>query len=502
MNPTEGGLLPEALYTAAQVRELDRIAIQEQGIPGYTLMCRAGEAVFRAVQELLPGRGSLLIVCGGGNNAGDGYVVARLAAAAGWPVQVGYLLDPARLQGDAARAWQDARDAGVGIAPFATTQLKGIDLVVDALLGTGLQRPVGGEWAAAVDRLNDCGAPVLAVDLPSGLNADSGVAMGAAVRADVTLSFIGLKRGMFTGQGPELCGRLQFDGLEVPGVVYGAFAPSAGRYAGQDLPRWLAPRPRHAHKGRFGHVLVIGGDHGMAGAARLAAEAALRVGAGLVSLATRPDHAAPLLAGRPEIMSHGVADPVDLQPLLQRASVVAVGPGLGQSAWGRALWRAACATELPLVMDADALNLMADSGGRPLGPCVITPHPGEAGRLLGRSAADVESDRFAAAAALANGFGTTTLLKGHGSIVQAPGGMPHVVSAGNPGMASGGMGDVLTGVVAGLWAQGLDPARSALGGAYLHGRAADLAAADGERGLLASDLMPQLRRLANPDPVA
>jgi NAD(P)H-hydrate epimerase len=341
---------------------------------------------------------------------------------------------------------------------------------------------------------------VLALDIPSGLHADTGCILGSAVRAALTVTFIGLKQGLFTADGPDCCGELAFEGLEVPAAVYGWQLLSARRI---DWPRFadlLPPRPRGAHKGRFGHVLVIGGDLGMAGASRLAGEAALRAGAGLVSVATRAEHVAALVAGRPELMVHGVSTPEDLRPLLGRATVVAVGPGLGRGAWGRALFGAAVRAGLPLVVDADALNLLAE-GPRQLADGILTPHPGEAARLLGVTPADVHADRFAAAAALQERFGGVVVLKGAGSIVRGPGIRPPAVcSAGNPGMATAGVGDVLTGVIAGLLAQGLGADDAAEMGVCVHSAAGDRAAAAGERGLIASDLLGPLRALLNPAP--
>lgn len=489
--------LPHALYRAAQVRELDRLAIEAHSIPGYELMQRAGRAALEVLRRCWPRARRLTVLCGAGNNGGDGYVVARLARAEGLAVRVLTLADPAALQGDAAIAWQDWCAAGGATAPFGTEPLGDPEVVVDGLLGTGLQRPVEGAWLRAIEDINALGVPVLALDVPSGLSADTGAVLGAAVRAAETVTFIGLKQGLFTGSGPEHCGRIHFHDLEVPGEVYGAVAPSAERLDDHVLARHLGPRPRHAHKGHCGHVLVIGGDHGMAGAARLAGEAAARVGAGLVSVATRAEHAGALTAARPELMSHGIESPAQLTGLLQKATVVAVGPGLGQSAWARALLARVLESDRPLVVDADALNLLAREPLR-RGRWILTPHPGEAGRLLGVAGADVQADRFAALQALVEAFDAVCVLKGAGTLVGGPGQRPAVCHAGNPGMASGGMGDVLTGVVAGLVAQGLDLGSAARTGAYLHARAGDLAAADGERGLLAMDLMPALRRLANP----
>ena len=493
--------LPLALYRAEQVRELDRIAIEERGIPGAVLMERAGSAAFGILRERWPQARRITLLCGIGNNGGDGFVAARRAREAGLDVRVLQLGDAARLHGDALSAAHALQAAGVDIHSWKNQRLDDADVVVDALFGTGLEREVSGVWREAIEAVNASAAPVLALDIPSGLHADSGAALGAAVRADLTVTFIGLKQGLFTGAGPDHCGAVVFDDLQVPVDIYARVTPSAVRIGHADLVAALRPRPRTAHKGRYGHVLVIGGEHGMAGAARLAAEAAARVGAGLVSVATRAAHAAAITAARPELMCHGVEEARALQPLLRRANVVAVGPGLGQGDWGRALLAAALDSRLPLVVDADALNLLAlDACAR--GDWILTPHPGEAARLLKCSAAQVQADRFAAVHALAQRYNGVCVLKGAGTLVYDGTGPVALCDAGNPGMASGGMGDLLSGVIAGLIAQGLPLKSAAQTGVYLHAAAGDQAAAAGERGTLASDLLPYLRRLANPVPPA
>lgn len=493
---TDRDMLPRLLYTAAGVRALDRAAIDGAGIPGRTLMERAGAAAFAELRRRWPSARRLLCLCGGGNNGGDGFVIARLARAAGLEVSVGLAADPNRLQGDALSAWQAMTEAGTEAVAAHPGMLAGADLVVDALLGTGIDRNLEGDLATLVSALNASGLPVLAVDVPSGLQADSGRVLGCAVRAAATMSFIGLKRGLFTGQGPDYCGAIGFNDLEVPETVYQAVPPAAERWALRDFGDSLPRRARDAHKGHFGHLLVVGGDHGFAGAARMAAEAGARVGCGLTSLATRPEHAALVAAVRPEIMAHGVEGAADLLALASRATVIAAGPGLGRASWARQLLAALLDLDRPLVLDADALNLLAADPVHRHG-WVLTPHPGEAARLLGSSTAEVQADRFAAVAAIQSRYGGVCVLKGAGTLITDGRALPAVCTDGNPGMASGGMGDVLTGTIAGLLAQGLGPFEAARLGVCLHGAAGDAAAAEGERGLLATDLMPWLRHLVN-----
>ena len=488
--------LPSPLYRAARVRELDRVAIEDFGMPGMVLMERAGLASFQGLLDHWPGARRLAVVCGIGNNGGDGFVLARRAREAGFEVVVSHVGDITRLQGDALEAHRRMVHTGVVSLPFSPDLLGTSDVIVDALFGTGLDREVEGAWYRAIEAMNQHAAPVLAVDIPSGLHADTGRILGIAARAQVTVSFIGLKQGMFTGQGPEACGRILFDDLAVPAEIYARVGADAQRIQLDQFDWVLQRRSRTAHKGDYGHVLVIGGDYGFAGAARLAGEAAARTGAGLVSVATRREHVAGIVATRPELMCHAVETRSDLGPILERATVIAVGPGLGRSEWARGMLDEALASTKPIVVDADALNLMAGSGER-VSRGVLTPHPGEAARLLGASITEVQADRFEAAREVAARCGGVCVLKGAGTLITGHDGKVAVAVEGNPGMASGGMGDTLTGIISGLMAQGLDPVEAARLGVCIHGRAADLAAAQGERGLLAADVLAWLRPLVN-----
>jgi NAD(P)H-hydrate epimerase len=325
------------------------------------------------------------------------------------------------------------------------------------------------------------------------LNADTGHCPGSAIVAQLTVSFIAAKRGTYTGQAATKVGTLVVDTLGLPEILWQGMPSDAALLEAAHLP----PRARDAHKGNNGHVLAIGGDHGTAGAIRLCSEAALRSGAGLVSVATRADNLFALNAARPELMAHAVHGPQELQSLRERATVLAVGPGLGQAAWGHALWLTALDSGKPMVLDADGLNLLAREPRQFSTPVVLTPHPGEAARLLSSTIAEVEKDRFAAARALAQRYDAVAVLKGSGSLIAHPDGRLDVCTWGNPGMATGGMGDLMTGVIAALMAQGCDAWQAARMGVGLHARAGDLAARHGERGLLASDLLEPLRTLGN-----
>lgn len=489
--------LHRCLFRTDQVREFDRTAIDEERIPGLELMERAGFGAFRYLRRRWPNVRRMMVVCGRGNNAGDGYVVARHAREAGLDVTVCTLGNPENLCGDARTAYERMNRGEVTVVDFPIVPLAQYELVVDALLGTGLRRPVAGEVLQAVEDINASDVPVMSLDVPSGLDADTGERRGAAINATVTVSFVGLKRGLFTGVGPRCSGHIEFDDLAIPARVYAEQSPAARLTSSGDWMHLLPRRERHAHKGHFGHVLVVGSDVGYTGAARLTAEAAARCGAGLITIATRESHATTIAGERAEIMGRGVESASALRALLERATVVAIGPGLGQGEWGREMFEAVLACKQPMVMDADALNFLAQS---PLqrDNWVLTPHPGEAARLLSTSNSTIEANRFDAVETLSRQYGASVVLKGAGTLLSADGELTRVCTAGNPGMGSGGMGDVLTGVIAALIAQHLKPFEAACLGVCLHAEAGDVAAIDGERGLLARDLMPVLRRLVNP----
>ncbi len=483
---------PTKLYKAAQVRELDRIAIQELGLSGFELMRRAAAKAFQALIIRWPDATSLAIFCGSGNNSGDGYIVGQLALEQGLRARVYSVVDPETLSGDAQTAYQQYRNAQGRVYRYQSSLTVHADVIIDALLGTGLDRAVTGVYADAIATINKSSAAVLAIDISSGLNADTGIAMGDAVIADYTISFVGLKQGLFTGQAADYCGEIGYASLSIPEAVFDRIPPASVFVTRMAFPR----RQRCSHKGNYGHVLIVGGDHGFSGAARLAGEAALRVGTGLVSVATRSAHAAMMNLARPELMCHGVDDAGQLAQLLAKAKVVLIGPGLGQSDWAKSLFKAVIQSQLPLVVDADGLNILASSGLRN-NNWVLTPHPGEAARLLDCTTVVIEEDRFQAAATIQTKYGGVAVLKGAGTLIASESAIA-VSNTGNPGMASGGMGDVLAGVIVGFLAQGLSLSEAAQQGVYLHGLAADLAVAQqGERGLLASDLMSHLRKLVN-----
>jgi ADP-dependent NAD(P)H-hydrate dehydratase / NAD(P)H-hydrate epimerase len=489
--------LPIALYSTAQVRALDAHAIDELGIPGYTLMKRAGEAALRYLRTRWPMAHRIVIVCGSGNNGGDGYVLARFAQAAGLTVTVLAAIDPGHLRGDARQAYQDFLASEGDVKPFAEGRLGVGEVIVDAILGTGLKGPVREELATVIRAVNAAATPVFALDVPSGLDSDAGTVVGDAIRADATVTFVGLKTGLYVGDGPEYAGNVFFDDLELSDAPQLGLAPRLTRIIEAEIHAALPRRPRAANKGDFGRVLIVGSGSGYPGAARLAGEASLRVGAGLVTVAVAPENVVPIAAGRPELIVLGVREEGVLKEALSHANVIAVGPGLGRTPWARAALHAALASGKPVVVDADALNLLAEGGAVAREDWILTPHPGEAGRLLGVTAQAVQHDRLAALDGLLDRYHGTVVLKGAGTLVGAPGHPPGLCERGNPGMATAGTGDVLTGTIAGILAQCADPWAAARVGVLVHAMAGDAAARGGERGVLATDLLRELSHCVN-----
>lgn len=496
ITPTSAALRP--LYTAAQVRELDQRTIAA-GMEGFALMQRAASSAWHSFRAHWPQARSMTVLCGSGNNGGDGHVLAALAMQSGMKVQRISLKPLDALTGDAARAAELATAAGVSCTTWSPESVLEGDVIVDALLGTGLRDAVRGDYVGVIERINAGVQPVLSIDIPSGLAADSGAVLGLAVHADCTVTFIGDKLGLYTGEAPAYTGEIDFRPLGVKALGYTDIIPSAWRLEAALLPEALPPRRRTAHKGDMGHVLVMAGAPGFGGAGLLASEAALRLGAGKVSLATAAEHVAPALVRCPETMARGVRGAADVEALIAQADVLVVGPGIGQGAWGQAMMQSALAAKAPLVVDADGLNLLANRWPNlRRDDWVLTPHPGEAARLLGCSTHAVQADRPAAARALQQQRGGIVVLKGSGTLIAGPQGLM-VCPFGNPGMASGGMGDVLSGMLGALIAQRHDIEQATWLGTLTHALAADRGAkARGERGLLASDLAFYARELINP----
>lgn len=502
--------LPEELYSADAVRAIDRYVIDQQGVDGFALMQAAAASAFRRLVRTWPELSAILVLCGAGNNGGDGYLIAANAKRHGFDVKCIAVAPTEKLKGDARKAWQKALDDGVevqplGLNPGGVEQLPWgqVDLIVDAMLGTGVTGEPREPFAEIIDRCNQAPAPVLAVDVPSGLDSNQGTVSGVAIRADVTVTFIALKAGLFTGSGPECCGRLFFESLDTDEwasewASESGETPLARRIDWAAVSSTLPRRPANAHKGRFGHVLIVAGEQGFGGAGILAAETAARTGAGLVSLATRPEYVSAALARCPSLMVRGVNHGSELQALMDAATVIVCGPGIGQGAWGQQMLQQVVASGKPRLLDADALNLLSTGAAQytdnqTAGNQILTPHPGEAARLLECTVPDVEADRVSAAMRLQGRYGGVVLLKGAGTVIASGQDIPAIVSGSNPGMATGGMGDVLSGIIGGLWGQFANAQSAAEMGASLHLAAAGAASqSKGFMGLLPNDVIDAL----------
>ena len=475
------------LYTAEQQKNIEEKSNKELGVSDLTLMRRAAEAVIEEALSRWSKLRKVVVYCGSGKNAGDGFIVAGLLANRGIAVKVVLVGETRKfgLEAIAAMRFCEHTDAEIS----TDCNIGNEDLIVDAILGTGISRIISGTYLKVIETINKAQTPVLAIDVPSGLSADNGVILGAAVRADLTVTFVVKKKGLYTGKGTSIAGEVVFKDLGIPSQFR---HPTNTRLLQLDECLLEIPgRDRDAHKTAFGHVLVVGGDYGMGGAVIMAAEAAFRSGAGLVSVATRDQHALALLLRQPEIMGKGVSDDTELDPLIERATHVVLGPGLGKSEWSRWLFTKLMSAGKSGVLDADALNMLAESP-KDCSDWVLTPHVGEARRLL---SGDKDSNRFSILSRMQKKFGGVSVLKGAGTLI-TDGETTTVCPYGNPGMAVAGMGDVLSGFLCGLLAQGTPLLKAAQTGVVLHAYAGDeIASKTGERGLMATDLIPVVRKL-------
>lgn len=485
------------IYQTSQIREIERLAQEKYQTSGTMMMQRAGQAALDFLLKKFPHAQSIAIFCGNGNNGGDGYVLAKLAQQKGIKVHIWQVKEEAKKQSEAQQALESAQASAISMAVLTEeAELKPVDVVVDAIAGIGLRGQLREPILMAIHKMEQMAAPILAIDVPTGIDADTGGLLGKAVRANATITFIGLKVGLLTGPGIAYTGELLVNDLDLPSSLFREVAPVAEKITLETYAHYLKPRPRDWHKGLSGHVLVVGGNMGYSGAPHMAALAALRVGAGLVTIATHPENAAMMNVGNPELMCQGIRAAEDLKPLLEKANVVIVGPGLGQGSWAQDLWQMVYQSKPPLVVDADGLNLLAQTP-KIRENWLLTPHPGEAARLLQCEVSQLQQNRLVSAQQIVQAYQSICVLKGAGTIVAAQKDLPGICDKGNPGMATAGMGDVLSGVIGGLIAQGIPLIDAAKLGVYLHALAGDLAAKDEERGLIATDLMPYLRQVSN-----
>jgi len=486
-----GSTLPCEMFLNSQVRTAEQKFVDSGNTDFYRLVESAGTAAFEQIEMAQDKSCSILVLVGYGNNGADGYVCARRLLEAGYRVAL-MAFTREQMGEEVLKAQKLFIESGGEVERFSPKKLISADVIIDGLLGTGFSGDIKGDFKLAIDSINSSDAWVFSLDIPSGISADTGTGVNAVV-ADVTLTFGAVKQGLMTGRARHCVGQLLFTALGLTEYLPQANSINVSiDYVNQHMK----PRDRDSHKGLSGKVSVIGGDTGMAGAVRLAGEACLRAGAGLVTVISRPEHQIVVNSNRPELMFWG-CELVDMEVYLRLgwANILVIGPGLGKQDWGYNLLKAVGLTDKPCVMDADALNLLSAEHGRQE-HWVLTPHSGEAARLLGISTQEVENDRFAAVKDIQQKYGGVVVLKGPGTLIY-DGLQCYVAPVGNPGLASGGCGDVLSGIIAALMAQGFDKLSSAIMGVVVHGEAADRAAMDGERGMLASDLMPYIRKLVN-----
>jgi len=479
----------QRLYTARRSREIDQQAMAIDALADGELMQRAGEAAYRLLRFRWPRAKSVLILCGPGNNGGDGYVMARRCFTLGLQPSVIYIGDLAQQAGDALAARKQYEQTACPLIRYRDEVLPSADVMIDALLGSGTDRELSGEYRQLVEAINASATPVLALDLPTGINADSGGVLGTAVKADASLCFIVVKQGLLTGPAVDYVGKLYLDELGVSTAAFNSVSPSAFLIDEKRVRQRLPRRQPNTHKGEQGRILVIGGNAGMTGAACMTGEAALRSGAGLVTLSL------PSLPGEktlPELIVSVHQHRDDMAGLIRSNDVTVIGPGLGSDGWAQEMFGAVIdhARDHRLLIDAEGLAQLAMEPVS-LPGAVLTPHPGEAAHLLGCSTTEIQQDRYAAVKTIAETHECVCVLKGAGTLV-SDGETVYVCDRGHPGMATAGAGDVLSGLIAGLMGQGLSTMDAACAGVWLHAVAGERAAAQLGNGIIASDITRQV----------
>lgn len=499
------------LYSTEQIKDIEQRYAEQSSSGTYPLMEKAGTVAFHQLTANWRDARKILVVTGKGNNAGDGFVLVRLAAEQRLKVYLCQLANPEELKGDALRAYQKITHRVVHSIDISDVNFSDFDVIVDAMLGTGIRGKLTEPYLSAIKRINSNRVPVLSIDIPTGVEANTGFVHNEAVRADLTTTFVGHKKGMYTGDSGSYRGRVKLFKLDIPDNNYEQHEFHLFSQNWHSLRHLLKPRAMSCHKGLFGHTVIIGGYQGMSGAAILASTAAARCGSGLTSAWVGEQCAASLVNHTPEVMANSVEKTEIITLIASQLSAtktMVVGPGLGQNDWATE-WLEAISNDVHIknnhqVWDADALNWLAKQPSNHQNKFnnarVLTPHPGEAARLLGVSTYSISQDRYLAAQKIAEIYGGVCVLKGAGTIIADSKGFQVVCPVGNPGMASGGMGDVLAGITGGLLAQGFSLMNAAILAVCIHGEAADKAAGKGAhyRGLLASDLFEHLPGLLNP----
>lgn len=491
------GNFPLTLYSAQEIKRIEELAMSQLPIQAYALMCKAGAAAFAQLQKSWPQAKSVDVLCGTGNNGGDGLVLARIAKEQGWVVHVYEVGSQQSRTVECALAKEAWLKSGGSLQHFQNQTL-GADVIVDALLGIGAHGILRDEFQQAIDWINQSAKPVFSIDLPSGLDANTGLSLGKVVNATATMTFLAMKQGLFCNDAIDCVGQLFFNDLDIPPTLYAQVPFLATRLDWPTLIQALPQRKLSAYKGDFGHVCVIGGGQsGYSGAVSLSGEAALRAGAGLVSAIVAPQSLSLLARAPSELMCYGPSQPEEIQSVLEKATVLVLGPGLSQTPWGKTFFEAGLKTEKCMVVDADGLNWLANTPQK-RSNWILTPHPGEAARLLGSSTQEVQKNRFEAVHALQKKYGGIIVLKGAGTLILDDEQHLSIQAGGFPVLATGGTGDVLAGLIGGLLSQKLSLSFAAKIGVNVHAQAAKREQEKGRRGMLASDLFLSLRELLNP----
>ena len=491
-------LAEKYVFSSSTVAKIDNDAIRENGPEyGFELMRKAAKFSFEILKNKKPE--SIIVFCGSGNNAGDGYLLATFAIESGLKANV-MIIDPNdNLKGDAKRAKESFLKAGGKTETWSSELELTCDWIVDAIFGIGINRDLDNLHQKAIQSINESKSKVLSIDIPSGLCGNTGKIFGEAVSADITTTYVGKKSGLYLDSGPNYAGTIHFSDLNIDECFYSDAQPQIQIVSDKDKSDVLTRRNQASHKGDHGHVLLIGGNKGMEGAIRIASEASLRSGSGLVSVLSTKNSCQIINQFRPEVMCHDASKQESISSLIDKADIIGIGPGLGTDDWAVNLYNHALESEKHLVVDADALNILSSDPIK-RGNWTLTPHPGEAARLLSSSVSEIQEDRLSAIAELTKKYSANVLLKGKFSLIKdSVNDIPCMITSGNPGMATAGMGDLLTGVISSLLGQyGTENSGKIISiGAHIHSKSGDLASLDGERGLIASDLLPYIRQLVN-----
>jgi|TARA_B100001250_G_scaffold392909_1_gene395146 NAD(P)H-hydrate epimerase len=493
--------LPENIYSSFVVREIDSHAISSMRTSSYSLMCRAGEAAQIIINTHYSEAKKIVIFCGDGNNGGDGFILASLLLKNNKNVIVISVGSKESLSEEANQALNLYITNGGVVKKFekAASYINEFepDLYVDAILGIGISRNISGFYLEAINFLNSSSIPIVSIDIPSGLNSDTGIPMKIAVKASITIVLIALKQGLFLANAADYVGKIKFDGLGVPLELYDIFRPSLRIMNLSSLPSILPMRSKSSYKGDNGTLLVVGGNENMGGAITLAAESALRSGVGMVKVATHIKNKDFILKRLPEVLCFGIETSNQLEDCLDDVDAIVLGPGLGNSSWSNNLYRIIINSKLPIILDADALNILArDKEKRD--NWILTPHPGEASKLLDKNSKEIQCDRMSNVKKISDRFGGVVVLKGCNTLVMQDGeSSPSVCTYGNSGMAVAGMGDVLAGIIGSLVAQNIKPIEAAIAGVMIHALAGDAESINGKKGMIPSDLMSHIRRIVN-----